>query len=119
MTVSFIGQKDFTETSLAEMRAVNKGQTPVVVLEVDGTPLKKDLRASKLTHPIYVDRVYNAQFGVGRNWDLSFKDSLRLKGFKVSDIQLQRWFNYEDPSSVNLYIGENPDPSTQVLNLDW
>jgi hypothetical protein len=119
MSISFLGQSDFSESSMSTMRSINKGDATVITLSVDGNVERRDLASSNQTHPVYFDRIYNGQFGINRNWNLGFAPLIWLKAVGISRKQLLRWFNYQNPDSVNLSILEEPEPRTQTLNLDW
>lgn len=119
MSITFVGQDDFVESSLNEMRNLNKGQSATVQLSVDGNPVTKDFPAEKLTYPVYFDRVYNAKFGVTQDWLLGYSHRNHLRPVGTSMYQFQRWFDYENPETVQLEIDEATQPISQALNLDW
>jgi hypothetical protein len=120
MSISIVGRKDFVESSMDQMRSINKGEQQNVGIEVDGKASSLALGPDKkATYPFYFDRVYNAYFSILRDWSLSFDDLLLLTPNAISEMQLRRWFNYEDPIGVALHILQSPNPSIQTLDLTW
>jgi hypothetical protein len=119
MSITFVGQEDFSETSMNEMRSLNKGEFTQLRLSVDGAPVSRDLSDAKLTYPVFFDRVYNASFGVMQNWNMGYSNRNMLSPVGMSMYQFRRWFDYENPEAVQLELDEPAQPAGQALNLDW